>query len=201
MATSKTRPLRHGRLYHVYNRGVNREILFKEDRNYPFFLRLIQKHIYPVADIYAYCLLRNHFHLLVRIRMKSEIKRSAPQPLWRVPPGRHFGNCFNSYAKAINSAYKRTGCLFERPFKRKVVNSSDYFRQLVVYIHTNPEKHGLASEFAEWPYSSFAAYEGRSRPFIEHATVVSAFGGLSEFFSAHADPHAASDDRSFGDFV
>ena len=61
-------PLHYGQYYHIYNRGNNRETLFVEDRNYRHFLRLYAKHITPVADTYAYCLLGNHFHFLVCIK-------------------------------------------------------------------------------------------------------------------------------------
>lgn len=196
----KTTPLRHGRLYHVYNRGVNREELFKEERNYPYFLKLVRRHIHPVADIYAYCLLRNHFHLLVRMRMRSEIRKSAAEPLHNLSLGRHFGNCFNAYTKAVNAAYRRTGCLFERPFKRKPVESPDYFRQLIVYIHRNPQKHGLVSDFADWPYSSFGRFEDDADPVIECSTVVSSFGNLEAFRGAHLDESVLATERWFGDF-
>lgn len=192
--------MRHGLIYHVYNRGVNREVLFKEERNYDHFLKLVQRHILSVADIYAYCLLRNHFHLLVRVRMQNEIKRSAPRPLWKVPPGRAFGNCFNAYAKAVNAAYSRTGCLFERPFKRKVVTSPEYFRQLVVYIHRNPEKHGVSAQFDAWPYSSFERFRRPTDTVVELSTVVSSFGGLGEFNGAHFNPVPSFRETAFGDF-
>ena len=57
-----------GHYYHIYNRGNNREDIFIQERNYRYFLRLYAKHIEPMADTYAYCLLRNHFHFLVRIK-------------------------------------------------------------------------------------------------------------------------------------
>jgi hypothetical protein len=65
---SKPTPLRYGEYYHIYNRGNNRENVFIEERNYPYFLKLYAKHVEPIADTYAYCLLRNHFHVLVRIK-------------------------------------------------------------------------------------------------------------------------------------
>jgi putative transposase len=57
-----------GLCYHIYNRGTNRENIFLEKRNYAYFLQLYIKHIEPVAETYAYCLLRNHFHVFARIR-------------------------------------------------------------------------------------------------------------------------------------
>jgi putative transposase len=66
-------PLLYDTYYHIYNRGVNGEDIFVEERNYELFLRLCEKHLNPVADLYAYCLLRNHFHLSVRTKSEEEI--------------------------------------------------------------------------------------------------------------------------------
>ncbi len=65
---SLTIPLYPGQVYHIYNRGINRENIFIEDRNYYYFLELYTRHISPVADTFAYSLLKNHFHLMVRIK-------------------------------------------------------------------------------------------------------------------------------------
>ena len=70
-------PLLGDQYYHVYNRGNNREPLFRERRNYPYFLKLYAKYIEPVAETYAYCLLKNHFHLL--IRTKDEELETGPE--------------------------------------------------------------------------------------------------------------------------
>jgi len=66
--------LQYGVYYHIYNRGVNRENIFREERNYPYFLKLYARYIEPVAETYVYCLLRNHFHALVRIRDAETLK-------------------------------------------------------------------------------------------------------------------------------
>jgi hypothetical protein len=66
-------PLLYNTYYHIYNRGVNREDIFVEERNYDLFLRLFEKHLVPVCDLFAYCLLKNHFHVSVRIKSEEEI--------------------------------------------------------------------------------------------------------------------------------
>jgi putative transposase len=66
-------PLLFNTYYHIYNRGVNGEDIFVEKRNYDLFLRLFEKHLLPVADLYAYCLLKNHFHISARIKSEDEI--------------------------------------------------------------------------------------------------------------------------------
>ncbi|HXV43989.1 MAG TPA: transposase [Anaerolineae bacterium] len=126
-------PLEHNTYYHIFNRGNNRENLFKEERNYPYFLKLNVHHIEPVADTFAYCLLPNHFHLLVRV--KSETETLTISETFRVlSPSQQFSNLFNAYTKAINKTYRRTGSLFEHPFGRIPITSEQYFTQLVTTV-------------------------------------------------------------------
>jgi putative transposase len=66
-------PLIYDTYYHIYNRGVNGEDIFVEERNYDLFLRLFEKHLSSVTDLFAYCLLRNHFHISVRVKSQEEI--------------------------------------------------------------------------------------------------------------------------------
>ncbi|TEU21989.1 MAG: hypothetical protein E3J21_00945, partial [Anaerolineales bacterium] len=126
-------PLQYGKYYHIFNRGNNRENIFIEERNYRYFLKLYAKHIVPMADTYAYCLLRNHFHFLVRIKTMEEQELTGLQDLSALPrkPSQHFSNLLNAYARAFNKAYQRTGALFQRPFGRIEITSDAYFVQLV----------------------------------------------------------------------
>ncbi|MBI5944193.1 MAG: hypothetical protein HY864_07480 [Chloroflexi bacterium] len=66
-------PLLFDTYYHIYNRGVNGENIFVEERNYEYFLKLYEKHLAPVTDLFAYCLLRNHFHISIRTKSEEEI--------------------------------------------------------------------------------------------------------------------------------
>jgi REP element-mobilizing transposase RayT len=118
-------PLQPGLYYHVFNRGNNGEDLFREERNYSFFLKLYGKYITPVADTYAYCLLRNHFHVLLRIKREDEVlsiqNSKDKKGIFltnkdHYNPSKSFSNMFNAYSKAINKSYNRTGSLFEKPF-------------------------------------------------------------------------------------
>ena len=72
-------PLQYGQTYHIYTRGNNRENLFFEARNYRHFLRLYGRYIEPVADTFAYCLLRNHLHLLVYVKTVEEQEATYQQ--------------------------------------------------------------------------------------------------------------------------
>jgi len=69
-------PLLFDTYYHIYNRGNNRENIFTQERNYEYFLKLYSKYIDPIAETFAYCLLRNHFHVSARIKSEEEIKET-----------------------------------------------------------------------------------------------------------------------------
>ena len=101
-------PLLYDTYYHIFNRGVNRENIFIDERNYKYFLKLYTQYIEPVAETFAYCLLRNHFHILVRT--KAPVVRQASLPeTFKASSDRtvsdQFSHFFNAYAKAINKAY------------------------------------------------------------------------------------------------
>ncbi len=172
-------PLTSGKIYHIYNRGNNRENLFVEARNYHYFLRLYKRYIPPIADTLAYCLLPNHFHFLVRMKFIHGGPMDFSKP---------FAAFFGAYSKAFNKAYNRTGRLFEGRFKRKEVTDGDYLLHLVVYIHLNPQTHGFVSDFKEWPHTSFRLFSSRKGPFMAKSLVMEMFGGLEEFDIAHQIP-------------
>ena len=180
-------PLQWGQVYHIYNRGVNRENIFIEPRNYPYFLQLYAQHITPVADTFAYCLLKNHFHFLVRMKELSHL--TGLGDLSGVgdvkEPSQYFSNLFNAYARSINKAYDRTGSLFQRPFGRIPVTTDAYFTQLVIYIHQNPQRHGLVDDFRDWPYSSYQAIIGSKATKLEREEVLSWFGDKEALNVAH----------------
>lgn len=66
-------PLEFGKYYHIYNRGVNKCDVFKEPSNFKHFLNLYDKYVSLIAETYAWVLMKNHFHFLVRIRNEKEI--------------------------------------------------------------------------------------------------------------------------------
>jgi putative transposase len=171
-------PLLPQRYYHVYNRGNNREDIFREERNYQYFLDRYAGHIDPVAETFAYCLLRNHFHLLIRIRPEAEWP-DATQPV------RRFANLFSSYAKAYNRSYGRSGCLFAKPFRRVEVSDVAYFARLVCYIHQNPQRHGFLSDFREYPHSSYWLVLDSRPTRLQRRQTLEWFGGADGFVAGH----------------
>ena len=155
-----------------------------------YFLGLYAKYIEPIADTYAYCLLRNHFHFLVRIRGRRSNPESLGDLRRLITPSQAFANLFDAYAKAINKRYEQTGSLFQHPFGRIPVTSDEYFVHLIHYIHFNPQRHGFVDDFRGYPYSSYRALCSSSASRIRREEVLSWFGGRESFVHVHTLPLA-----------
>jgi len=140
----KTLLLEPGKYYHIYNRARNGGPLFEDEEDYRFFLRLYRSHITPVADTYAYCLLKDHLHLLVRI--KSDAEGSLYRP---------FAILFNAYAKGHNNHNGEEGKLFQFKLKRIEIRREYYFYEMIRYINQNARKHGIADDDSRYRFSSY----------------------------------------------
>ncbi|MEI7977799.1 MAG: hypothetical protein WCI53_03055 [Bacteroidota bacterium] len=186
--------LETGKYYHIYNRGINGTNLFFEERNYGFFLEKYSFYMSEVLETYAYCLLGNHFHLLVKVKDNLNLDLIGFKNLsgLNTNKGLHaphrmvskkFSDFFNSYTKSINKAQSRTGGLFETPFKRKVVNSDTYFTQLIWYIHFNPQKHGFVSDFKDYPYSSYHSNSSTKLSKFANDQVIDWFGNENNYIN------------------
>jgi len=186
--------------YHIYNHANGNENLFRERENYRFFLEQYQKHITPVADTLAYCLMPNHFHLLVRIKEAETLLSTFPKLLKTTSnlPGfqnlegllsafisKQFSNLFNSYTKAFNKKYQRKGSLFIKNFKRKAISNDQYFGHIITYIHLNPIKHGFVTNIADWNWTSYHDYLHQQPSFIHRQPVLDWFGTTDEFRNFH----------------
>ncbi|WP_306567009.1 hypothetical protein [Flavobacterium lindanitolerans] len=186
----KIQPLEPERFYHVFNRGNNGIDLFYDTDCYYHFLRLYEKYMEPVAETYAWCLLKNHFHLLIYIKPRNEIdssklKYSTVEKPNVISASKQFSHLFNAYTQAINKRFKRTGSLFEKPFHRKLVASNDYFQKLVFYIHNNPVHHGFCKNINDYPWSSYGSIISEKPTKIKRKEVIDAFYNLDNFIAYH----------------
>src|SRR5437868_13293456 len=101
-------PVLEGNTYHIYNRGINGEDIFKESRNYYYFLEKYNKYCTPVLDTYAYALLKNHFHLMIRVKETLVTKRKDGNEV-RLTASGQLSHFFNCYTQSLNKAYGRHG--------------------------------------------------------------------------------------------
>ena len=173
-------PLENGKYYHIYNRGINSTMLFKENKNYQHFLNLYDIHIEPIAETYAWCLMKNHFHFLVRIKDLNEIESEK-----KILPSQSFSNLFNAYTKAFNKSYTRHSALFERPFRRKLIDNESYFQNLIAYIHNNPVHHKICDHPIEYPWTSYLACLSDKPTKLKRNEVIEMFNDVDNFKYVH----------------
>jgi REP element-mobilizing transposase RayT len=194
--------------YHIYNRGNNGENLFLEERNYNYFLEKLALYILPVAKIYAYVLLKNHFHLLIETRTAEELcqfkagkNTITHKEVFAMSEdflnefdtekiiSQQFNSLFKSYSQSINKGYNRKGSLFERPFRRIPITTVNYLREMVWYIHFNPQKHGFVDDFKEYRHSSFQLHRSDKPTKLERDYLLSWFRGLQGYDIFHGVQH------------
>ena len=139
------RPLYKGAFYHVYNRGVDKHTIFLDDEDRRVFLRMLKRIVEAFSlDLYAYCLMDNHFHLFLQTRFAN--LHQCMQKL-QAP-----------YAQYINFKYARTGTLFEGRYHSRVVQKDSYALALARYIHQNPLEANMAQALETYRWSSYGCY-------------------------------------------
>ncbi|OQX78712.1 MAG: hypothetical protein B6D61_04845 [Bacteroidetes bacterium 4484_249] len=187
--------LEFGNYYHIYNRGINGEDLFLINDNFVHFFRLYEKYIDPIAETYAWVLMKNHFHFLVRLKEIHEISlKELPDPVRVSNPDRvqglkephlYFSHLFNAYTQAFNKKHRRHGSLFERPFKRLLIDNEKYLKNLVVYIHQNPVYHGFVDHILDYPWSSYLTLVSVKPTKLSRKTVLGWFDDVGNFRETH----------------
>lgn len=176
--------------YHILNHANGFENIFVQDENYRFFLEKYRLYIRPVAETYAYCLLPNHFHLIVRIRKAAAIEANFS----KVPNfgkvteefiSKQFSKLFSCYTQSFNKVNNRRGSMFIKNFKRELIDHREYFEAAVVYTHRNPVHHGFCTRYEDWGYSSYNEAKANKSDTIETEKLLKTFGGFDNFIQTH----------------
>lgn len=163
--------LEAGKTYHIFNQGNNREPLFKEQQNYSYFLSKIEKYFLEFFEVYGYCLLSNHFHIILKMKEDADEYKAT----------RAISNCFNAYAKAINKKYNRSGSLFRARFKRKEIENERYLKNVIAYVSANAVHHNFKDSIIEWPWSSYHDITDDSDTFVDREFVLELFDGIENY--------------------
>jgi len=177
--------------YHIYNRGVEKRQIFMDERDYKVFLsyfkvalsdelpeedkeealseieeaRLRRLNLSDKVDLLAYCLMPNHFHLLI-------FQKNDPSAITQL-----MRSCMNGYVRYFNKRHKRVGSLFQGRYKASLIDNESYLWHISRYIHLNPR------DWETYPYSSFLYYTGKKKAdWVEQEKVLSLHrGGFGEY--------------------
>lgn len=189
--------LAYNAVYHIYNCGINGGDIFHSEEDYNRFLQKVNKYILPIADMYAWCLLSNHFHFLLKIKKEDTIismkeagifdykKKNKDMEDKPLDITNQFSHLFNSHAQYYNNKYKRHGSLLEHTFKRTKIENREDFKRCLIYIHQNSLKHKLANDIRDYPYTSFGQYFSETSSNIKKKTALKLFDGLADFEKSH----------------
>lgn len=149
-------------LYHIYNRGNNKQKIFFVPDNYIYFLKKVRRYILPYCDILSYSLMPNHFHLSIHSDERTVNKKEiGGQERNILSEGIRL--LLSSYSQAINKQNKSSGSLFQQNTKATPIVKGSINYDLIVfnYIHQNAYRANLVKKMEEWEYSSFADYCGK----------------------------------------
>lgn len=209
MATNRNVVFADGEIYHLYNRGVDRRTVFTKKREYQRAVDIlayyrftnlpmrysqllslpqiaqeatwqrIRKNPTFEVQILAYCLMPNHFHLVLKQTQEGGISR-------------FMANISNSYTKYFNTKYRRVGSLFQGPFKAVYVETEEQLLHLTRYVHLNPvtAKHIEIDHLESYPWSSFPEYMGNTQTKICNTAWIRSHFSTSEKYRTFVSDQA-----------
>ncbi len=175
-----------GEYFHVFNRGNEKKSIFIDDEDYDFFIFKIGQNLFPdpktinrtqplpegAFSLISYCLMPNHFHLL--IRQNTDL-----------PTSKLLLKICTSYSMYFNKKYQRVGHVFQDRFKQVLVNDNEYLKWLSAYIHQNPKVAGLVTNLDDYRWSSYPFFVGlREDRLCDKSIIYDQFGnskGYKEF--------------------
>jgi len=141
---NRQEPIADNEFHHVYNRGNRKQPIFRDDSDYRSFLGKLQEGSQKYGvQVGAYCLMPNHYHLLLVERPGG----SVPTLMTALA---------TSAARRFNLKYHEIGHLFHGPYQNKRIDSSESLANVARYIHLNPVAAGLVKKPEDWPFSDFA---------------------------------------------
>ena len=150
--------------YHIYNRGNEKQKIFHGDKDYEKFITILQKAVESSeVRLHCYCLMPNHFHLLV-----SQKNSHAIIKLMRI--------LLSTYVGFFNIKYTRVGHLFQGTYRARIIKDERDLLQTSAYIHNNPRKHKPRLDLKKYRYSSYLSYvKGVKNDWIDKKVITAHF--------------------------
>ena len=177
-------------IYHIYNQGNNQQLIFRTNEDYFIFLKMLREHVQTHVEVIAWCLMPNHFHLLVYTEERSCIlMKQGGLEIENLTNG--IRKLLSGYARIYNKRYQQTGSLFRQKTKAKNVaesdwvvrqhyNLQDYCSNCFSYIHQNPVLAGLVKNAGDWQFSSYLDYASLRKGSLCNKVLATKYCGYEE---------------------
>lgn len=203
-------PLEPDKMYHIYNHVNGNDRLFYTEENYFYFLKRYSELLTPIVDTYAYCLLPNQFHWLVKIKSEKEIfdflrtnekipddvgfnefreikieLPNQPENIFSLHLSKLFTNFFNVYTQALNKQLNKKGNSFLQGFERREIQDEKQIKDVLLYIHCNPVHLQITNAPEEWKFSSYKAFLSDKPTMIKRDDVINLFDTKENFIHCH----------------
>lgn len=172
-----------GEYYHIYNRGNARADTFLDDQDYNFFLLRLKQNLLPELNsklriqllpansfsLICYCLMPNHFHLLIRQNRE-------------ITPAKLLLKVCTSYSKYFNKKYGKVGHVFQDRYKQANIYDNEYLLWLSFYIHQNPKVSNLVRSLEDYEWSSYKSFiDLKYSSFCEKDVILSQFKSVEDY--------------------
>ena len=181
--TRQPRALSDSGLYHIVFRGVNHENIFESEADYDYIHKTIQVVKNELGfELYAYCYMNNHVHLLIKEKKMGAISLIMQKILTR-------------YAMYYNIQYERSGSLIGSRYKSKPVEKERYLLPLISYIHRNPVESGMVYRVEDYKYSSYKAYLDKRDELVDTGFLFDIID-IKQYLQLHL-----KDKEGFGEYV
>ncbi len=179
------------KFYHLTYSNEN-DKLFRQEKNYQFFLKKYFHYIQPIAETFAYCLLPNSFEILIKIKEEQEFasffnfeingKNSKFHEKFILKYiSQQFDNLFTDYQNEYNSIFGEKNLFFDKNIETKNIQTKEYFVNTVKNIHLKPVNNNFAKEIEEWKFTSYNSFFAEGEQQVKIKTIIDYFGSIYKF--------------------
>ncbi len=199
-------PFEPDQFYHVVFRSIDGVKLFLNNNQKQIFLNKWIQFMQPFCRIWAYCLLENHVHLVLKIekaqsicaeieKWSEDVQTKAIQNYLSDKSESHFDEMLErqvnrflvSYVNTFNNEIVRKGGLFQKPFRHVLIVEEAHLQQAIVYVHANAQKHGIVKDYLLHPDHSYHEIIKGTNLYVDSSAVVDFFGNKTAFISVHKE--------------
>jgi len=191
--------------YHIVCKSIDGLLLFASAYDYKTFQERFKKFMGDFLDVWSFCFIPNHAHLIVKLKSIQSINlfietlvvenrtkamelfyiNNEENPFYNDMIERQINSFLSSYANYVSAHYNRKGGTFQRPFKRILIEEEAHLQQAIIYVNANAQKHNMVVDYKEYRYSSYNKTLQKDQYNLDANSVLEFFGGIEKFIEIH----------------